>query len=226
MLYKQCILGVPKKAEWWIFSTLRAKSVIFFTTLVKASSAEENDTKIIKFGWVILILCPFLEVQSFSNFAWFLWPMSVELYRERPFITCFGEAHWSERCHIRPFLAYTVSFVDTDQWASPKHHMKGHSRHNSSLIGRKNQAKFENDCVSRNGHRIKSTQPNSMILVSFSSVEDAVFNNKKNMTLLSRVKNMPFRFFWDTRYSIQITELYKSWHRWAETHWHMKKTST
>ena len=71
-----------------------------------------------------------------------------------------------------------VSFVlYTDQWASPKHHMKGHSRHNSSLIGRKNQGKFENDCVLRNSHRIIITQPNSMILVSFSCVEDALFND-------------------------------------------------
>ena len=31
----------------------------------KASSAEENDTKIIKFGWVILNLCTLLEIQSF-----------------------------------------------------------------------------------------------------------------------------------------------------------------
>ena len=45
-----------------------------------------------------------------------------------------------------------VSFVATDQWASPKHLMVGFSRHNSSLIGRKNQAKFENDCISRGGH--------------------------------------------------------------------------
>ena len=44
--------GCPKKAEWRIFSTLRAKSVYFFmfTSLDKASSAEENDTKIITFG--------------------------------------------------------------------------------------------------------------------------------------------------------------------------------
>ena len=53
--------------------------------------------------------------------------------------------------------------------------MKGHSRHNSSLIGHKNQAKFENDCVLRNGQRIKITQPNSKILVAFSSAEVALY---------------------------------------------------
>ena len=50
-----------------------------------------------------------------------------------------------------------VSFVDMDQWAS------------LSLIGRENQAIYENDCVLTNGHRIKITQSNLMILVSFSS---------------------------------------------------------
>ena len=76
----------------------------------------------------------------------------------------------------------------TVQWDSAKHDMKGHSRHNSSLIGRKNQAKVENDCVLRNGHRIKITQPNSMIFVSFSSVEDALFSSQST-------ENRPFRFF-------------------------------
>ena len=69
-----------------------------------------------------------------------------------------------------------VSFVATDQWASPKHLMEGFSRHNSSLVGRKTPAKFENDCISRSGHRFKITQPNLMILVSFSSAEDSLSN--------------------------------------------------
>ena len=34
---------------------------------------------------------------------------------------------------------------NTDEWASTNHHMEGFSRHNSSLIGGKNQAKFENE---------------------------------------------------------------------------------
>ena len=44
------------------FNTLRAKNCYIFKSLDKAFSAEENDTQIIKFGWVILILCPFLEI--------------------------------------------------------------------------------------------------------------------------------------------------------------------
>ena len=41
-------------------------------SLDKTSSAEENDTKIVKFGCVILNLCTLLEIQSFSTFAGFL----------------------------------------------------------------------------------------------------------------------------------------------------------
>ena len=63
--------------------------------------------------------------------------------------------------------------------------MEGLSRYNSTVIGRKTQAKFENDCVSRNGNRIKITQPNSMILLSFSSAEDVLTNDINDMTLLA-----------------------------------------
>ena len=122
--------GCPQKAERQIFSTLRAKSVIFFfTSLDKASSAEENDTKIIKFGSVLLNLCPFLEIQSFSNFAWFLRPMSKELCRGKPFHMVFSGS---------PLIC--VSCVAMDQWVSPKHLMECFSRHKASLIGHKNQA--------------------------------------------------------------------------------------
>ena len=71
---------------------------------------------------------------------------------------------------------------NTDQWASTKHRMEGFSLHNSSLVGLKNQVKFENDCISRNEHRIKITQPTLMILVSFSSGEDALSNDVKNIS--------------------------------------------
>ena len=75
-----------------------------------------------------------------------------------------------------------VSFVATDQWASPKRCMEDFSRHNSSLIGRKNQAKLENYCIARSEHRFKITQPNLMIMVSFSSVENC-FNLPKEYEL-------------------------------------------
>ena len=97
-----------------------------FTSSNQATPAEENDTKIIKFDWVILI-----RVNKRNTFNGI--PQSII--------------------------------------------MKGYSRHNSSLIGRKNRAKFENDCISRNGHRMKTTQPNLMILVTFSSAEDVWSND-------------------------------------------------
>ena len=64
--------------------------------------------------------------------------------------------------------------------------MKGYSRHNYSLIGRKTRAKFENDRISRNGHRMKITQPNLMILVSFSSAEDFDLMTYTNIIYLAR----------------------------------------
>ena len=94
--------------------------------------------------------------------------------------------------------------------------MKGYSRHNSSLIGRKNQAKFDNDRISRNGHRIKTTQPNLMILVSFSSAEDVWSNdvNRYNTFSSQCTENPPFHFFWDTRY---IREEKISWIMFNQT---------
>ena len=75
-------------------------------------------------------------------------------------------------------------------------------RHNSSLFGRKNQAKFENDCILRSGHRFTITQPNSMILVSFSSAEDALSNDVKKYDIFSSqgTENLLFRFLGDTWY--------------------------
>ena len=54
-------------------------------------------------------------------------------------------------------------------------------RHNSSLIGSKNQAQFENDCISRSRHRFEITQPKLMTLVSFSSAEEVISNAVKNV---------------------------------------------
>ena len=123
------------------------KVLYLFTSLDQTSSAEENDTKIIKFDWVILILWPFVKTQSFSNFAWFLQTDERRIMLRMAFHCCvLGEAHWS------------VSTIETWFNRIPKGIiMKGYSRHNSSLIGCKNRAKFENDRISRNGHRIKTT---------------------------------------------------------------------
>ena len=124
----------------------------FLTSLDKTSSAEENDTKIVKFGWVILNLCTFLETQSISNFAGFLGPMSEEFCRDKQSIRCPVEAH----CSVFRLLPRINGLPQNTI-------MEGLSRHNSSLTGSKNPAKFENDSISRNGHIIEITQPNLMI---------------------------------------------------------------
>ena len=123
------------------------------------------------------------------KFRLILRPMSVELYRERPF--------------IRPFSAYTGYFVDTDQWASQNTIIW---KAISDTILRSSVAKIKGNvkmtvCQEMG---IESKLLNqiqwSIILVPFSSAEDALLNDvKKNMTLLDRrvLKNLQFRcFFW------------------------------
>ena len=119
--------------------------------------------------------------------------MSEEFCRDKQAIHCPVEAH----CSVFLLLPRINGLPQ-------KHCMEGLSCHNSPLIGRKNPAKFENDCISRNGHRIKITQPNLMILVSFSSAEDALSNDVIICNTFSSqcTKNPPFRFFWDTRYKV------------------------
>ena len=83
----------PKKRNGGFSVPCRSKISYFLTSLDKTSSAKENDTRIVKFGWVILNLCTLLEIQSFSNFAGFLGPMSEEFCRDRQSIRCPVEAH-------------------------------------------------------------------------------------------------------------------------------------
>ena len=145
----------PKKSGTADFSTVQAKNVIFLTSLYKTSSVEENDAKIVKFGWVILNLCTLLEIQSFSNFAGFWGPMREEFCRDKQMkqsIRCPVKAHCSVFLLLPRINGLPQNTI-----------MEGLSRHNSSLTGCKNRAKFENDCISRNGHSIKITEPNLMI---------------------------------------------------------------
>ena len=98
---------------------------------------------------------------------------------------------------------FHVSLLPRINGLPQKHCMEGLSRHNSLLIRRKNPAKFENDRISRNGHRIKITQPNWMIKASFSSAEYSPSNDVNIYNTFSSqcTENPPFRFFWDTRYN-------------------------
>ena len=62
--------------------------------------------------------------------------------------------------------------------------MEDLSRHKAPLIGHKIQAKFENYCISRSGHRFKITQPNLMIILFCGRCFSLKMS--KNMTLLAR----------------------------------------
>ena len=101
---------------------------------------------------------------------------------------------------------------NTEQWASTGQRMDCLSRQNSSRIGPKNPAKFENDCISRSVHRLKITQPNLTILVSFSSAEDVLSNDVKKYDILA-CKVLIIRrsaFFWDTQYSAATIQTYRN----------------
>ena len=104
-----------------------------FTSLDKASSPEENDTKIIKFGWVILILCLFFYNTVIFKF-WLIFATDEQrIVKGKAFHTVFCGS---------PLIR--VSFVAMDQWASPNHLMEALSRHNSLLIGRKKSSEIWN----------------------------------------------------------------------------------
>ena len=69
--------------------------------------------------------------------------MSGELWQDKPSIRCFCGS---------PLIRGNKR--KTEQWASTGQRMDCLSRQNSSLIRPKNPAEFENDRISRNGHRI------------------------------------------------------------------------
>ena len=99
-------------------------------------------------------------------------------------------------------LMFRVSFVATDLMGF---HKTPYGRFvPTQFFAHRSQKSSEiwNDCISRNGHRIKITQPKLMILVSFSSAEYAwSYDMKKHYTFSSQgTENPPFRFFLDTRY--------------------------
>ena len=68
-----------------------------------------------------------------------------------------------------------------------------------------NEEKIDNDYVLRNDHRIKTTQPISMILVSFFYRRQCFIWWNQNM-LYFRISRLSraLRFFWDTRYKVDL----------------------
>ena len=76
-----------------------------------------------------------------------------------------------------------------------KHCMEGLSLYNSSLISRKNQAKFENDCLLRNGHNNQyySTKVNDLGCHSFLQQMLYLIMRKK---IAHKVLKIPRSAFW------------------------------
>ena len=126
-----------------------------FTSSNQATSVEENDTKIIKFDWVILK--PHLLKHSHFQISLDFCDWWAKDYDGNGLsLLCFGEAHWSMSTKETRFNGIPQSII-----------MKGYSQHNSSLIGHKNRAKFENDRISRNGHQNYPTKFNDLGIILF-----------------------------------------------------------
>ena len=133
---------VPKKRNGGFSVPSWSKISYVFTLLDRTSSAKENDTRIVEFGWVILNLCTLLEIQSFSNFAGFLGPMSEECCRDRQSIRCPVEAH----CSVFLLLPRINGLSQNTVWKVCP-----------ATILRSSVAKIQRNLkILRNGHRIKS----------------------------------------------------------------------
>ena len=69
---------VSQKVERSIFVTLIVENILISSD--KTLSSEKNDTKIIWFGSVVLILQPFFETQSFTVADPHLWNTARAIY--------------------------------------------------------------------------------------------------------------------------------------------------
>ena len=156
------------------------KYSIFKISSDKTLSSEKNDTKII--GWVVLIPWSFLKTVIF-NFLFILVTFQSGVMAFLTSIHCCLEAHWSVQTKQRENL-WTATCIPTV---------------NSSC----RFTKFLNDCVSRNGCRINTTDPNQMILVTFFSEDNVLSDEIKICSIFEYQsnENRAFRFSWDTRYS-------------------------
>ena len=131
---------------------------IFFFFLMssdKTLSSEKNDTKVIWFGSVVLILQPFLE---------------THLRRV-----------WQSILVLSLFCSHGSMGVRATMYGSQKSHYP-------CLKCHENEEKIENDYVLRNDHRIKTTQPISMILVSFFSEDNVLSDGNKICYIFSNMK--------------------------------------
>ena len=150
------IPGVPEKAERWSFSRLRAESVIYFY-ISRYSIFRRRE-------WYLDHEIWFSNLDSMT-ISWntvifkFRWIFGTD---ERRILS--GQTVHKSSCTVEAHCSSVFLLLPRINGLQQKlHRMEDLFCHNSPLIGRKNPAKFENDRISRNDHRIKITQPNVMI---------------------------------------------------------------
>ena len=114
---------------------------------------------------VVLILQPFFETQSCTNFVKFVW--AIYGGYGSPWVLSLFCLHGS------------MGFRAT-MYGSPKSHFPWLKCHT-------NEEKIENYHVLINDHRIKTTQPISLTLVSFVSEDNVLFDERKN-AIFSNIK--------------------------------------
>ena len=103
---------------------------------------------------------------------------------------------------------FSLCFACTDQWASGQYGSQ--KNHHPWLKCHENDEKIDNDYVLRNGHRIKTIQPISMILVSFFS-EDNVLSDEIKICCIFEYQsnaNRAFRFFGTPGIDVSIHDWY------------------
>ena len=111
----------------------------------------------------------------------------------------------------------------TDQWASAGATMYGSQKnHYTWLKCHENENKIDNDYVLRYDHRIKTTRPISMILLSFFS-EYKVLSDEINICYIFDCQSNENRafcsFFWDTRYFSHVANFPEWWGWWRNATW-------
>ena len=131
-------------------------------------SSEKNDTKIIWFGSVVLILQPFLKTQSFTNFV----------KSARAIYGRYSCLYMSIRSL---FVLFALGFRATMYGGQKSHYPRLKCHENEEKI-------IENDYVLRNYHRIKTTQPISMILVSSFTEDNVLSDGEKKKSIFLNIK--------------------------------------
>ena len=183
-VYIQPYTGCPKKSVTLDFRYIEIwKYSIFWFHQIKHCLLKRNYTKIIWFGMIVLILQPFLETQSFTNF--------VKMLNVCELFTAGIAVH-----------KFSLCFVCKDQWTSGQQGMEVRK----TIIPEWNVMRIKRKLTMTVFWEMtiesKLLQPIPMILVSFLS-EDNVLSEEIKICYIfeyQSYENQAFCFFLDTRY--------------------------